>query len=155
MAGRGIPGFSSTSVKWGVCVPYYQYPLLRYLTLSQDLNRRELRFLGDKRPAKRYLYFRFIVTVMHAQRTGNTEFLKRLENREIFWASPGSYLRKSTLVSLARNISGLELPPAACENTTFEGETEAQSSQDTASVLAFQLREATIESYRSDEGENY
>jgi len=112
-----------------------------------DLDQKELVFRGDKRPAKRYLYFRFIITIINAQRANNTPFLQRLEGKEVFWASPGSYLRRSTLVSLARNISGLELPPSQYNETTFEEtELDARRDQDAAAQLAVQLRNATVES---------
>jgi hypothetical protein len=102
------------------------------------------------------------MTVIHAQQSDNTSFLRRLEKKEAFWASPGSYLHKSTLISLARNISGLELPPSVYSDTTFEEITDTQKGQNTvsqlvASQLAAQLREATIESsriYSDDTDEN-
>jgi hypothetical protein len=99
------------------------------------------------------------MTVIHAQQSDNTFFLRRLEKKEAFWASPGSYLHKSTLISLARNISGLELPPSVYSDTTFEETTDTQKGQDTvshlvASQLAAQLREATIESSRIYSTEN-
>jgi hypothetical protein len=77
-----------------------------------------------------------------------------LENKEVFWGSPGSYLRKSTLVSLARNISGLELPPSVYNDTTFEEATDAQNGQDALSQFAAQLRAATIESSREHYAED-
>jgi hypothetical protein len=93
------------------------------------------------------LYCRFIITIINAQRANNTPFLQRLEGKEVFWASPGSYLRRSTLVSLARNISGLELPPSLYNETTFEEtELDARRDQDAAAQLAVQLRNATVES---------
>jgi hypothetical protein len=117
----------------------------------QDLDNKELTFLGDNRPAKRYLYFRFISSIIHAQKTGNVDILGRLEVKKI-WASPGEYLRRSTLVMMARQISGFELPPAAYQEMTFveDGEEETKS-QETATVLSAQLREAIIESARSEE----
>ncbi|CRG90141.1 Pc12g04220 [Talaromyces islandicus] len=68
-----------------------------------DLDNKELTFLGHNRPAKRYLYFRFISSIIHAQKTSNMDILGRLEVKE-FWASPGEYLRRSTLVTMARQI---------------------------------------------------
>lgn len=121
----------------------------------QDINNKELSFLGDNRPAKRYLYFRFISSIIHAQRTGNVDLLSRLEVKE-FWASPGEYLRRSTLVTMARQISGFELPPAAYQEMTFveDGEEEIRS-QEAATMLSAQLREATIAAIaRNDEDDD-
>lgn len=47
-------------------------------------------------------------------------FTETVECKEDFWASPGPYLRKSTLIALARNILGLKLPSALIEDRTFE-----------------------------------
>ena len=46
--------------------------------------------------------------------------MNKVENKNVFRASPGKYLRRSTLVTLARNISGLELPPSIYYDNTFE-----------------------------------
>jgi hypothetical protein len=123
-----------------------------YLPIElQDLDGRELNFLTDNRPAKRFMYFRFVVSYIFAQQKGNECFLNKVENRKELWPSPGEYLRKSTLISLARNISGLELPPAILDNNTFEepnsllSETEAENS---AILLSAQLRRACIASAR-------
>ncbi|OJJ48483.1 hypothetical protein ASPZODRAFT_140775 [Penicilliopsis zonata CBS 506.65] len=58
----------------------------------QDIDNRELIFRTDNRPARRFLYFRM-----------------RLDdkvNKNDFWLTIGRYLHRSTLVSLARCISG-------------------------------------------------
>lgn len=87
--------------------------------LTQDLDGRELEFITANQPARRFLYFRFLVTYIHAKMLGNTAFTSTVESRKEFWASPGKYLERSTLKSLARNISGLELPPSI-NSHTFE-----------------------------------
>ena len=48
-----------------------------------------------------------LVTYPHAKMTGNKEFTSTVDGRQHFWASPGECLHRSTLKSLARNISGL------------------------------------------------
>jgi hypothetical protein len=110
--------------------------------------------LSPHRPAKRYLYFRFIITYIHAQKSGNTTFTNRVENKTDFWASPGPYLRKSTLISLARNISGCELPPPLLASTTFEKSEFNVSSEEEDEIsmtLASQLRDAVIQSAKDAE----
>jgi hypothetical protein len=87
--------------------------------------------------------------VIHAQQNDNTDFLQRIESRKVLWASAGDYLRRSTLISLARNISGLDLPPSLYQDNTFEGELTDQSMGMKSTVeLSEQLRNATIESSR-------
>jgi hypothetical protein len=61
------------------------------LTYSQiykwkDFDQKELVFLTENRPMRRYLYFRFIVTYLFAKEAG---FIKQVETKQPFWASPG------------------------------------------------------------------
>lgn len=83
--------------------------------LSEDLDERELTFVGETRPARRFLYFRFIITYIFHKRNGDTGFAKKIENIQNFWPTPGPYLRKSMLISLARNVSGYDIPPKILE----------------------------------------
>jgi hypothetical protein len=92
----------------------------------------------------------FIISTIYALQNDNAKFLERVENREVFWASPGSYLRKSTLVSLARNISGLELPPSLYQDTTFGSIDDSVDS----TPITQQLIDATIESSRRPEDDD-
>ncbi|KAJ9374586.1 hypothetical protein DTO282E5_669 [Paecilomyces variotii] len=112
----------------------------------EDFDGKELVFLGTNRPSRRYLYFRFIVTYLHAKNTGNTSFTEKVEDRNRFWASPGPYLRHSTLISLARNISGCDLPPSLLEDTTFKSTDMEDDDDDISTMLSVQLRDAIIES---------
>jgi hypothetical protein len=50
----------------------------------------------------------------------HASLLEKVENGKEFWASPGEYLRRSTLISLARNISGLELSPSVLEDPDLD-----------------------------------
>ncbi len=95
----------------------------------------ELQFLSDNRPARRFLYFRFIITYLNARRMKNFDFSTSVEARKIFWASPGEYLRKSTLITLARMISDFELPPSVYGMTTFEDNSMPQDDEDDANLL--------------------
>ncbi|KAL5043280.1 hypothetical protein BDW71DRAFT_127650 [Aspergillus fruticulosus] len=75
-------------------------------------------FLNFHRPAKRSLYFRFLITYVYAGKKGNSAFTSTVESRTKFWQNPGKYLEYSTLKSLARNISALKLPMSlSCEQT--------------------------------------
>jgi hypothetical protein len=112
-------------------------------------------FLSDNRPAKRYLYFRFVISYLHAKRNNNLATTQKIEAREIFFASSGPYLRESTLISLARNISGCELPPSVFADCTFTDQDEGAQKdvEETAAILAARLRSATIESVKEREEE--
>jgi hypothetical protein len=125
---------------------------VKSLTFLQDLDDKRLDFLGDNRPAKRYLYFRFIITYLYAKRNGNTSFPSKVESRSSFFASPGPYLRRSTLISLGRNISGVELPRSIFDDTTFEND-EVVDSETVGAMLSAQLRNATIQSEKERQRE--
>ncbi|QKX53729.1 uncharacterized protein TRUGW13939_00809 [Talaromyces rugulosus] len=94
--------------------------------VPKSLSRRGLAYLfgaeeltcRDNRPAKRYLYFRFISLIIHAQKSGNVEVLNRLDVKAC-WALLGKYLRRLTLRTIARQISSFELAPAAYEDMTI------------------------------------
>ncbi|KAJ5908348.1 hypothetical protein N7495_001030 [Penicillium taxi] len=87
----------------------------------QKTNGKELEFAkgSDARPAKRFLYFRFIITYIFCKKNSNMEFTKEIEAKHDFWPCPGPYLRESMLRVLARNISGFDLPGSMLEQTTF------------------------------------
>lgn len=108
------------------------------------MDEKKLEFLSPNRPARRYLYFRFIITYIHAKSQGNTAWAEKVESKKVLWASPGPYLEKSMLCSLARNISGLELPPVVYEGTTFDTGKPVENDDDL--VLASRVREAVVSS---------
>ena len=117
------------------------------------MHQKELAFRTLRRPAKRFLYFRFIITYINAKRLGNTQFTEAVEGKERFCESPGPYLRKSTLISLARNISGIELPSTLIEDQTFEkpGDLSAKQAEDANLLLSAHLRDAIVLSAEAEE----
>ena len=115
--------------------------------------------MTDNRPAKRFMYFRFVVSYIFAQKNGHASFLEKVENGKEFWASPGEYLRRSTLISLARNISGLELPPSVLEDKTFEDpdlDSPPFDEIDNSTILlSAHLRDACVASVKEYAEEEY
>lgn len=90
---------------------------------------------------------------------GNTDWTSKVEKKTELWATPGEYLRKSTLLSLARNISGFELPPSLYSSTTFERTNESpltpvDEDDDIALDLALKVREAITESTKRRDGQD-
>jgi hypothetical protein len=84
------------------------------------------------------LYFRFIITYIFRKKEdaeSTKDFTDEVEREKPFWPSPGPYLEKSTLVALARNISGCELPPALVEDTTFEARQEFPRVSEVNSIM--------------------
>jgi hypothetical protein len=102
------------------------------------------------------MYFRFVISYLHAKKADNSEFTERVEGKEHFWASPGNYLRQSTFISLARNISGLELPPSVYCDTTFNDDNQVSKAREDEITLRLRglLRDATIESIKRMENDS-
>ncbi|KAJ5980278.1 hypothetical protein N7481_007576 [Penicillium waksmanii] len=115
--------------------------------LVKDLDERELRFLNDNRPRRRYLYFRFLISYLNAKRLGKTSAVRNIEQRR-FWPSDGAYLHRSTLVALARCISGSEIPPSLLHNMTFEGSSSALRDEEIGMMAGAAIREETNRNLR-------
>jgi hypothetical protein len=89
-----------------------------------------------------------VITYLHAKKDGNKAWVDKVDNRGVFWASPGPWVEKSTLLSIGRNISGFELPPSLYEGNTFTGEPcEATADQDV--LVCSRLRGAVEQSARA------
>ncbi|KAK2810160.1 hypothetical protein FQN50_003130 [Emmonsiellopsis sp. PD_5] len=106
-----------------------------------DLDGRELIFRSDNRPARRFLYFRFIMTYINAKRNGNKKWVDMVEQKDVFWAIPGRHLRRSMLCTLARSVMGVSMPPVVYESNTFESD---EDTGDSDLTLAARLREEMI-----------
>jgi hypothetical protein len=121
----------------------------------KNIDKKELTFLGDNRPACRYLFFRFVISYLYARINGN-DVVREKFNRHNFWPTMGRYLHRSTLVTLARCFSGTELPPSLLETNTFEpdGEQDKQAGQDIGMLLGADIREALISSMEEREKED-
>lgn len=90
---------------------------------GQDLEGKKLQFRTNNRPARRYLYFRFLLTYFYAKQKGLKEFTDKVESCSDFWGSPGEYIEHSSLELLTRNL-GVRLPPTipcTIERNTFDG----------------------------------
>lgn len=92
------------------------------------------------------MYFRYVITYLNAKRDGNKSWVDKIDGRHVFWASPGPYLEKSTLISLGRSISGFELPEALYKGNTFNGEPGLDTTEGQEILLSSRLRDAIIES---------
>ncbi|KAI9371257.1 hypothetical protein BJX61DRAFT_512154 [Aspergillus egyptiacus] len=151
-----IPGKMTTPTRWK-CVIVNDADLdeIFYVELDgkiirgKDLNGKELTFLSESRPARRFLYFRFLISYLYAKRRGDTSVKEKVDATR-FWPTMGRYLNRSTLVTMARCISGCDLPPSFVEGSTFEleGDQAEQKSTDAGMVLSAQLRDAMLDSMR-------
>lgn len=96
---------------------------------------------------------------MMSQESGNTKWADKIPNKGTMWCSPGPYLRKSMLKSLARQVSDYWLPEALYSQTTFDdSEEEPNKSSDQEKALAMslglKLEDAKAESLKRPLGED-
>jgi hypothetical protein len=112
-------------VKWKVMDPL-KFDLSPPLTFLQDLDGRNLRFLTSARPARRYLYFRFLMTAIGTRKRGPPmDAWVKDETKGCMWATPGAYLRESMLKILALQDGHHFLPDALMEGCTFDDDKES------------------------------
>lgn len=77
-------------------------------------------FRNEIWPAKRFLYFRFILTYIFYNQNWIIEFADKIDHLENFWPTPGPYIWRSMLVSLVSNISGCEISSNLLTESTFQ-----------------------------------
>ncbi|CAI7615909.1 unnamed protein product [Penicillium crustosum] len=106
----------------------------------KHLDGRILSFLSENRPRRRYVYFRFLISYLHAKRTNLGDTTEKVEARR-FWPSGGEYLNKSTLKTLARCVSGRELPDEFVTNNTFEDSTNESRNLQAGMILGADIRD--------------
>lgn len=96
----------------------------------RDLDNVELKFLNDKRPAQRYLYYHYITTILRYVRFEKHGWAEKrlMVPNGILWATPRPYLRRSMLKILAECIGDCE-PSGARE--TFEGQDDKSNKEET------------------------
>ncbi|KAK7398564.1 hypothetical protein QQX98_012042 [Neonectria punicea] len=89
-----------------------------------------LSFRNDFRPSKRYLYFLYVTTLLRRQRHEAPKWWKSIsqDTHSTMWATPGEYLRRSSLLVLARNIG--HLPPDEATELINNGQTPAPLADD-------------------------
>ncbi|KAJ5898882.1 hypothetical protein N7495_003626 [Penicillium taxi] len=148
-----IPGKMTTPTTWkcvvldqsvkklnNIVYTYVSEPenIKRHIRVK-DLDERELKFLNDNRPRRRYLYFRFIVSYLWAKRQ-NSVVGHHVEAKK-FWPSGGAYLQRSTLQSLARCVSGSEIPSHLISNQTFELPKDPGRDTQAGMILAADIRD--------------
>ncbi|KAJ5888350.1 hypothetical protein N7495_008391 [Penicillium taxi] len=117
------------------------------ITRVRDLDGKVLIFRNDNRPRRRYLYFRFIVSYMWQKRrqTANSmDVLAEKTDARKFWPSGGSYLQKSTLQTLARCISGCEIPDDLIGNQTFDESSDPEKDVQAGMILAADFQDPRL-----------
>lgn len=112
-------------------------------------------FRSENRPARRYLYLRYVIAYLHAKKDGNQSWTEKVDNRTVFWATPGPWVEESTLLSLGRNISGFELPPSVYEGNTFKSTRKPEPVDENQNrILCTRVRKAIVVSLGDKEKED-
>lgn len=106
----------------------------------KDLDETILQFPNENRPARRYLYFKYLMTFLMTQELGGTKWAEKRAHKGSMWCTPGPYLRKSMLASLAKQVSDGWLPEAIYTGATFsDAAEEPNRPPDNEEVLAMSL----------------
>ncbi|CAK7227831.1 hypothetical protein SCUCBS95973_006674 [Sporothrix curviconia] len=78
---------------------------------AKILHGRELVFRNQFRPAKKYLYFKFLLALLHRRRGEVPDHLKDLQKLpspvRALWAAPGPYLKNAILYEFSRQLGCL------------------------------------------------
>lgn len=115
-----------------------QWLISRTYKHQQELHGRKLTFQNDNRPARRYLYFRYVMALMHAEYEKWEGYRDKVPPGRI-WASPSKpegYLRKSVLRGLARKVHDEDiLPEELVEAGGFE-DTDPPTGTEAADQMA-------------------
>ncbi|KAF3479575.1 uncharacterized protein GIQ15_06551 [Arthroderma uncinatum] len=115
-----LPADEGQPVKWKCLLVDPGVKKTSWFQYWKRIDGMELAFQGSTRPARRYLYFRFVMTYLIAKRKGNYEWVDKIRHREVRWTAKGNYVQKSLLLSVGRSVSGTDLPSALYEGNTFD-----------------------------------
>ncbi|KAF4917955.1 hypothetical protein CGCVW01_v009351 [Colletotrichum viniferum] len=78
---------------------------------GQSLDGTQLKFLKGNGPSRRYLYYKFLMSILRRQRgnvPGSSGDRSRIHDAaKALWAGPGRYLKHSTLFKLSRQVGFL------------------------------------------------
>ncbi|OAL64540.1 hypothetical protein A7C99_3974 [Trichophyton rubrum] len=122
--------------------------------LKHFLHGKTLTFLGNNRPTRRYLYFRYVMTYLMLKNQGRLDWVQEVETRKCMWATPGKYLRRSMLINLARRVSDHYLPEVFYKSTTFDGDNSTTNVDETEDTLAINLANSMLTSKEGDDAED-
>ena len=82
-----------------------------YPVTFTDIDGKKLVFRNNNRPARRYLYLRFIMTFLHCKSEGKpTEWIEESDVGQTAWHTPDKSLRRGFLLRFARQVWHEPLP---------------------------------------------
>lgn len=109
-----------------------------FIIRVKDLDNRQLKFMSSNRPRRRYLYMRFIISYLWCKRNAVPGLDEKVESKR-FWPSAGTYLERSTLQTLARCISGCQIPKDLTAEHTFDHPSRSERNVSTGMAMAADL----------------
>lgn len=110
-----------------------------------ELDDKELEFKTSFRPAARFFYYHFVLTLLRNRRyrqPGWETSWEELRTKQP-WATPGPYLRKSMLLALARqadDVAESDVETLFVEPGTFDGEGLSKREEDEISKRALRAQ---------------
>ncbi|EEQ27278.1 hypothetical protein McanMca71_005834 [Microsporum canis] len=117
---------SSEEYEWTIVVvdPTINNHFIYPGVLWKDIHRQPLKFQGDRRPATRYLYFRYVVTYLLYKRRLDPipDIIQGPKSQDKLWPISGPFLRRSMFAKLALEIGRAPLPEIWYEHTTFDSD---------------------------------
>ncbi|KAJ5691499.1 hypothetical protein N7488_012234 [Penicillium malachiteum] len=103
---------------------------------------------STNRPRRRYLYFRYIISYLNDKRFNTVTVTQKMESRR-FWPSGGEYLQRSTMVTLARCISGCEIPEDLIQGKAFDGDPKPAGDEEEHAMSASSRLRCEVETTRA------
>lgn len=137
-------------IEWKVVVTAMMFMNTKLFSIGLrlgEIHNKRLTFVNENRPARRYLYFRYVFACFLAIKEGWAgPGLLRTD----LWATPGkgtNYLRRSVVRAFAERIGGEEIPLELLSTNPFSDTTPSTSSE-AADAAAAQALAALFESQR-------
>ncbi len=114
---------------------------------GQDLDGKELVFLGEKRPVSRFLYFHFVMALVRMKDVGRRGWQDAWARyyQERPFPTPGPYLRKSMLLALATHFQTADMKVIEGWITDHGFETPLIMQDDQAREVARRVHDAVEE----------
>lgn len=97
----------------------------------KELDGRPLVFRSNARPAARYLYFHYVVSMLLAKSNRSRKTgVMGIASKDIVWATPGKYIRQNMLAALIRGFGDVDPTAREAYEEYAICETDASSSED-------------------------
>ena len=126
--------------------------------ILSDVDGRELTFLNDNRPKKRFLYFRYLLSMMHNKLNRPLHAGTTIDEirHNYPWPTMGGYLRKAFLLRFAQEVGDADEANVSeiLEKLEASGDLEQENRSESIAVM-FKVREVVKQgAVKQDEDED-